>query len=181
MPIELKSDHPVTDEACKEATGKTLKEWSDILTAKPEFVGKRRDAINWIWDQTSRDTTGSWWGITIWVEHERRIGKVQKDGRSEGYGICSTKTVKAPVDKVLSAVAEHIPNIIRIREGKDIKAKWETPGGSGETDLDAMFTNKDGKTGITLNHNRIQTREEADGLRRFWSEALDEIKKKLEG
>ncbi len=181
MSIELKSDHPVTDDACKAATGKSLSEWSAILSSKPEFVGKRRDAINWIWDQTSRDTTGSWWGVTIWVEHERKIGKNQKDGRLEGYGICSTKTVNAPVDKVLSAVAEKIPNITRMREGKDIKAKWQTPGGSGESDVDAMFTDKAGKTGITLNHNRIQTREEADGLRRFWSEALDEIKKKLEG
>jgi hypothetical protein len=180
MAIELRSDFPVTDEACREATGKTLVEWSTELFAKSEFAGKRREATNWLWDTTGRSPAGAWWGITIWVEHERKIGKLQKDGRLEGYGICSTKTVKAPVDKVLGAIAEKIPNISRIREGKDIRAKWETPGGSGETDLDVMFVEKDGKTSITLNHNRIQTREEADGLRRYWSETLADIKSKLE-
>lgn len=180
MKIELASDHPLTDEACKKATGKTLTEWSDEISARPEFHGRRRDAVNWIWDQTSRSVEGAWWGITIWVEHERRIGKIQKDGRIEGYGICSTKTVAAPIDQVMSKMAEHIPNVIRIREGKDIKAKWQTPGVTDETDLDVIFVEKNGKTGITLNHNRIQTREEADGLRKFWSATLDDIKKGLE-
>lgn len=180
MNVEMKSDFPVTDEACKSATGKSLTEWSAELSSHPEFVGKRREAINWLWDQVGRNPAGSWWGTTIWVEHERRIGKLQKDGRIEGYGICSTKTVVAPVDKVLSAVAQKIPNITRIREGKDIRAKWQTLGCSDESDIDAMFVEKAGKTGITLNHNRIQTREEADGLRRYWSECLTEIKGSLE-
>jgi hypothetical protein len=181
MDIALESDFPVTDEACKAATGKTLAEWSDVLIAKPEFVGKRREAVNWMWDQFGRDTAGAWWGITIWVEHERRIQKLQKDGRIEGYGICSTKTIAAPVDKVMLEVATRIPNVTRIREGKDIRGKWQSNGADSESELDVLFAEKAGKTGVTLNHNRIQTRPEADGLRKHWSATLDEIKRKLEG
>lgn len=37
-----------------------------------------------------------------------------------------------------------------------------------------------GKMGILVNVDRIQTREEADGLRSAWLEALDRLKTKLE-
>ena len=32
--------------------------------------------------------------------YERHKGVTKKDGRPEGYTICATKTIKAPVDKV---------------------------------------------------------------------------------
>ena len=38
-----------------------------------------------------------------------------------------------------------------------------------------------GRTGITLTHNRIQTRAEADGLRAAWGTAFDRLKSVLEG
>ena len=181
MDIELRADFEVSDESCRSATGKTLAQWSEELSSHPEFEGKRRPATNWLWDHTGRNPAGAWWGITIWVEHERRVGKLGKDGRIEGYGICCTKSVAAPAALVQSEVGKLIPNITRVREGKDTRAAWETPGGSGVTDLEILFAERDGKTGITVNHTRFQTREEADGLRRFWTSRLDEVKKKLEG
>lgn len=37
-----------------------------------------------------------------------------------------------------------------------------------------------GKTGLTLMHQRIQNRPEADGLRNAWSQAFDRLKLHLE-
>jgi hypothetical protein len=180
MVVALHPDAPVTDDACLEATGKTLSQWSKELSEK-DFKG-RREATNWLWDHTGRSPKGAWWGITIWVEHERRTGKLAKDGRIEGYGICSTKSVKGQVDAVQAALVKALDGaeILRVREGKDIKAKWSTPGIDGTTDVDILLVSKDGKVAITVNHNRIQTREESDGLRRAWTETLDTIKKACE-
>jgi hypothetical protein len=182
MEIELRPDCPITDEACREATGKTFLEWSKELEGKPEFEGKRREAINWLWDQTGRSPSQAWWGTTIYVEHERRLGKVQKDGRPEGYNICVTKSVKASVDKVLSAIVASIPaeRVVRVREGKDLKATWHTAGVGAPTEIEATVKETDGKVAIAVMHKRIDTREEADGLRRAWQVRLDEIKKSLE-
>jgi uncharacterized protein YndB with AHSA1/START domain len=70
----------------------------------------------------------------------------------------------------------------RLREAKDLRFKWRTSGSPDETEVDVTFPPRgNGKPGITLMHNRIQTREEADGLRRAWSEAFDRMKAKLEG
>lgn len=176
MDIELRSDFPVTDEACREATGKTLAEWSASL----EGQTKRRDSISAICDATSRSVSGVWWATTIWVEHERRIDRRHKDGRFEGYSICSTKNIKAPAAAVQAELAKRFDRITRLRDGKDIRADWRTAGADHDTDVDVSFKEVDGKTAVLLNHNRIQTREEADGLRRAWSAELDSVKKQLE-
>lgn len=183
MNVELRPDFVVSDEACREATGKTFGEWSAAIAAQPEIAGKRRETINWLWDQVGRSPAQAWWGTTIWVEHERLIGKVQKDGRPEGYNICVTKSVVAPADRVLAAIVESIPaeRVQRVREGKDVRATWHTPGAAAETEIEATFKETAGKTAITLMHKRIDTRDEADGLRRAWQGRLDEIKRTLEG
>ncbi|MBL8230120.1 MAG: SRPBCC domain-containing protein, partial [Bryobacterales bacterium] len=47
--------------------------------------------------------------------------------------------------------------------------------------VDVVFQAKGTKTGVIVTHDRIQTRAEADGLRRAWGEALDRLKQMLEG
>ena len=47
--------------------------------------------------------------------------------------------------------------------------------------VDVTFQDKGkGKTGLMLNHHRIQNRPEADGLRAAWSAAFDRLKAMLE-
>jgi hypothetical protein len=46
--------------------------------------------------------------------------------------------------------------------------------------VDVAFAAKGSKTGITLNHTRIQARDEADGLRAAWTAAFDRLKTALE-
>lgn len=180
MKVELVPDFPVDDATCKEHTGKTFGEWADLLAADPNLAGKRRDAINWVWDQVGRSPQQAWWGTTIWVEYERKIGRTQKDGLFQGYNICNTKSIKASAEAVQQALLPYFENVVRVREGKDIRAIWHTPGVPNPTQVDVMLAFKDGKTGVNINHDRIQTREEADGLRRAWGEVLNKVKAELE-
>lgn len=202
MKVELKADQPLTDDACKQATGKTITEWKQHLANKPELAGKRRETINYLHEAMNKDV---WWPTTLWVEMQREQGVVLKDGKPDGYNICCTKTISAPIEKVFaaftngqvadwlgdSAKADASSNLsdargnrgsaTRVRENKDLRYKWQTAGSPDETDVDVMFTEKAGKTGIVLNHNRIQTRDEADGLRRAWGESFDRLKALMEG
>lgn len=201
MKIELKSDFPITEEACKEATGRTISEWIQALSEQGGSLKGRREAISWM--QNSNTAKDVWWATTIWVEKERRDGTVKKDGLAEGFNVCATKMVAAPVDKVFAAFATpgpaawfdgtiesdhsltsaqgHSAKASRVRQDKDLRYVWQTKGIDSSTELDVMFAEKNGKTGITLSHSRIQTREEADGVRAAWGEALNKLKAKLEG
>ena len=195
MKVELKSDYPLTDEACKKATGQTLSHWFEQIEAKPELRGKRRDGVNlWLYPAMGKNI---WWAQSAWTEFERKHQIVQKDGRIEGYNICVTKTINAPVEKVYAAWTKGAewfgdsPTVLddksiedgngnraaalRVRENKDLRYRW-----NDETVFDVAFADNGGKTGLMLNHNRIQTREEADPARRAWGEAFNRLKAQLE-
>ncbi len=203
MKIDMKPDFPVTDDACKRATGKTMKQWFDEIEKKG-LEGKRREAIAWMYDAMNKDI---WWPTTVWVERERAKGILQKDGKIEGYNICVTKTISAPLEKVYdswngdmfrnwfgdsgksdvkegSQIKDANGNggeFLRVRKNKDLRFNWNSNGDGVQTVADVVFSDKGkGKTGLMLNHNRIQTRNEADSLRRAWSEAFEKLKKMLE-
>lgn len=203
MKVTLGSDFPITDDACREATGKTLDEWFAAIEERGYDKG-RRDTINWIYNETGRGKD-VWWPTTLWVEYERSRGIVnKKDGLGEGFSICVTKAVAATPDQVYQAFTQaglngwlggspaaeqaaytddggNTGTWLRLRPGKDVRMTWQTAGCPHTTQVDAAFAdNGKGKTGITLNHARIQTREEADGLRAAWSAAFDRLKAQLE-
>ncbi len=201
MKVQLTPDFPVTDEACQAATGKTFAEWFAAIETCPEEG--RRMVIQWIYNETGRGKD-VWWPTTIWVQYERSKGVVnKKDGLSEGYHICCTKGIKASAQAVYEAFTDGTKNDwlgcnaaaegagysddggnegtwLRLRPGKDVRIAWKTAGVETPTMVDAVFAEKDGKTGITVNHARIQDREEADGLRKAWGEALNVLKARLE-
>ena len=207
MLVEHKSDFPVTEAACKKATGKGLKEWFAELDAKPGQ--KRRDAVSWIADLIGATSTDIWWATTIWVEYERAHKVVnKKDGRAEGYNICSTKTIAAPVADVYAAWTELVAlaqwfsarvkvdvtdggkwndgdgnsgEFLRIRDNKDLRFTFNHADADAPTLVDVTMSDKGkGKTGLNVMHQRIQNRHEADGLRNAWSQALDRLKQHLE-
>jgi uncharacterized protein YndB with AHSA1/START domain len=206
MQVRFESEHPVTDAACRQATGKPLQTWFAALEEEGGSKLKRRDAINWLFEQTGKDM---WWSTTIWVEYERSRGIVnKKDGLIEGYNICVTKTISAPLNVVYSAFAQEASlgkwfgshakatvvdagtfsdgsgnhgTYLRVRADKDLRFTWKNRESVSETLVDVMFAAKGkDKTGITLNHCRIQNREEADGLRAAWGMALNQLKDVLE-
>ena len=201
MDISFTPDFAVDDASCEAATGKTYAEWAALL-AERGLPDQRREAINLIYDQTGRGKD-VWWPTTIWVELERQRGVVKKDGRGEGYNICCTKGFKLTPEEVFQAFASAAEvdswvggwqgeisegasfsvagcsgTVGRIRPGKDLRLSWQSPGFE-PSEIEIQLTAAAGKTTVNINHKRLQTRAEADGLRRAWGAALDRLKAKL--
>ncbi|MBX3119451.1 MAG: SRPBCC domain-containing protein [Fimbriimonadaceae bacterium] len=203
MKVEIKSQNPITDEACKAATGKTMQEWYAEIEAKGLESQGRREINNYLYADCKVE---AWWAGTLSVSYEEHKGKKEKDGRLKGYFICSTKTINAPVDAVYKAWTDssllgkwigsgakvdpkeggslddgdgNKGTFKRVRENKDLRFSWHTAGGD-ESLVDVVLTDKGGKTGLLVNHDRIQTRAEADGIREAWSTSLTTLKDILE-
>jgi len=205
MKYKMESDYPVTNEAAKAATGKTLAQWYGELDKQNGLKLGRRGANMYLAEQK----VDPWWCTTISVEYEKHHDQRKKDGLFEGYFICSTKTIAAPPAEVYSAWAtgdelsgwfgastkasvkdggefenkdgDH-GTYLRVREHKDLRFTFANPQFSAASQVDVQFQDKGkGKTGLLVNHARIQTRAEADSLRVAWAEALDQLKAKLEG
>jgi uncharacterized protein YndB with AHSA1/START domain len=205
MQITVASQFPVTDAACKQETGRTLKEWFDHIDGLGDYG--RRNTVAALYNEFGRSK--EWWATTIPVEYERARQMLKKDGLPEGYGICATKTIAAAVPTVYAAWSDakafakwfgdglkakitdggefsdgagNTGTFTRVRADKDLRFSFENAKLSSPTLVDVMFADKGaGKTLVTLNHTRIQTRAEADGLRAAWGEAFDRLKKQVEG
>lgn len=201
MDIDFRPDFPVNDESCQQATGHPLAHWFARIESSG-FASKRREAIQVLYDDLGRGKD-TWWATTLWVEYERARGIVKKDGRPEGYNICCTKGFKAApaelfphfaTEAALSAWVSQWSGAIedgapfrcgacsgvvgRIRPDKDIRLTWESPG-YGPSEVEVQFNVMGGKTTINIFHKRLATRDEADGLRRAWGEALDRLKARI--
>jgi uncharacterized protein YndB with AHSA1/START domain len=205
MKCLLKSEQPLTDDAAKAATGKTLKQWYVLLD---DFGAREKGRRNSVGHMIYDLKVPEWWATTLAVEYEKQRGERKKDGLYEGYGICCTKTIAAPLPEVWAmwassaALAQWFgPGVkaevkdggefttkdgdsgkyLRVREHKDLRFTWEHPGCFAPTLVDVTFTDKaNGKTLVMANLSRIQNRGEADGMRAAWGAALDRQKALLE-
>jgi len=205
MKNSLKSDHPVTNEAAKAATGKTLDQWFAELDKVGGLKLGRREISN----RLQGEKVDFWWCTTIAVEFEKHHDIRKKDGLYEGYFVCATKTIAAPPADVYKAWTNNADlskwfgnatkadvkaggtfqnkdgdkgTFLRVRENKDLRMTFEGNGLSAPTQVDVQFQDKGkGKTGLLVNHTRIQTRAEADGLRAAWAQALEQLKATCEG
>ena len=201
MHVDQRPDFPVTDEACRAATGRNFSEWFAFIDAAG-FQDKRRQAIELVYTEAGRGKD-VWWPTTIWVELERAHVVVKKDGRPEGYNICCTKSFKlgpaelfphfateaafgawvtgwsgAITEGATFTCGEAGGTVGRVRDSKDIRMTWTSPG-RGPTEIEIQFNVVADKTTINFYHKRIDTRDEADGLRRAWAGALDRLKARV--
>ncbi len=204
MKNSLKSDYPVTNEAAKAATGKTLDQWFAELDSADGLKLGRREINN----RLMSEKVEPWWASTIAVEFEKHHDVRKKDGLYEGYFVCATKTIAAAPADVFKAWTNGAElskwfgpdtkaevkdggtfqnkdgdkgTFLRVRQNKDLRMTFEGNGLSAPTQVDVQFQDKGkGKTGLLVNHTRIQTREEADGLRAAWAQALDRLKAQCE-
>ncbi len=205
MKYKLQSDQPVTNEASKKATGRSLDQWFRELDGRDGLKLGRRSINNYLAEQK----LDPWWCTTIAVEYEKKHDLRKKDGLFEGYFVCSTKTISAPIEKVFDAWSNTTVlnewfgnssksdlrdggiietkdgekgNFNRVRTNKDIRLSLQVPGFSAPIQIDTQFQDKGkGKTGILVNLTRLQTREEADSARNAWAEALENLKGVCEG
>jgi uncharacterized protein YndB with AHSA1/START domain len=203
MKVTNTPDFELTDAGCKEATGKTMAEWFEAFDAIDGLTTGRRAIGQFLLENKA----SAWWAATLVVEYERHHDVKKKDGLYEGYTICVTKNIAAPVDRVYSLwtnpaafgqmygddvkldVAEGASfscaggtkaTFTRIRPDKDLRFSWEHPGCSSTMTVDVQFQDNKGKTLMNVMTSRIQTRGEADGLRNAWADFLNKLKAKAE-
>lgn len=204
MKVERKSDHAVSDAACKAATGKTLSDWFTVLDEHGGVALGRRDLTTWVRDAHCVD---AWWCATIVNEYEIARGDLAKDGKSKGYSICPTKSIRATTQECFGAFAsaaaldawfgpKHVVDlregghwrnadgnravIRKVNAGKSIRLVAEDDGLTSPTPVEIKFTPNGRNCTIMVSIERLQTRAEADGYRRAWGAALERLKSVME-
>lgn len=204
MKVERKADHAVSEASCKEATGKTLADWFKALDKHGGITLGRRALNNWLQDEHEVD---AWWAATIVNEYEIARGDLAKDGKPKGYSICPTKSIGASPKKCFEAFATakaldawygprnsmdlaeggewrcadgNRATLRKVNAGKNIRMTAEDEGLTLPTPVEIKFTPNGAKCTVMIAIERLQTRAEADGYRRAWSDALERLKAVVE-
>lgn len=205
MKITLKAEEAYDEKSANTATGRSLGEWFALLDAFGGPAKGRREIGQLL---VNEHKVAPWWATTITGLYEAAHGLREKDGRLKGYTICATKSIKADATscyehfttaKALDAWlgAKHqvdfkdggslknadgnAATIKKTNPGKTIKLIWTQKGVAEDTPVEVKFAPAGAKTTVMITHDRLQTREEADGLRAAWGEALDKLKQVIEG
>lgn len=209
MLVQNEPDFTWSSEACLAATGRTIDDWYAYLDTHDGLKNGRREGVYGMMTESGVKMTveSAWWFTTLYVEYEKARDVRKKDGLFEGYSICCTKNITAPVAKVYSTWTDPAQfaemfgdngqqNLVdggslscnagcegtftRIRPDKDLRFTWRHPGCTTEMTVDVQFQDMKGKTTMNVMTSRIQSRPEADGLRRAWSEVLNRLKSAAE-
>ena len=198
MKVDYRPQSEVSPASAKAATGKTLEEWYAVLDAKGGASEGRRVLTEYLFRQLKVD---AWWTTTIIVEYEKARAVAEKDGLAKGYNICVTKALTAAPERVLEEfsdgswwlgkgvkVAEgasfdagdgHKGKFKKVTPGKLIRFTWEGPGHAPAEVVEIKATVMPGKTSVLISHDRLQTRDTADGMREAWAKVLNVLKDRL--
>lgn len=189
------------DNACRAETGMPKAEW---FAAIEKGGADGRAAAGKLLQMAKVDP---WWITVLLVDYEASTKTVEKDGKPKGYSICSTKSVSANAAttwKALTTSAELAKwfgsgatmqaieggalkdkdgvagKVTKVRPEKALVFTWEADWASGST-VEVLVQPKGDKTGLVVNHTRIQTRADADAVREAWTLALNALKAHIEG
>jgi uncharacterized protein YndB with AHSA1/START domain len=193
---------PADDATLKRETGRDRREWFALVDASG---ATGRAAVGKVLQAEKLDP---WWITTLLIDYENAKDIREKDGRPKGYSLCMTKTINASVETVYDAFvtgsqlsAWFAPDsrltaevggalesgdgdratVLKLRPQKAVVLRWDTPELAPATEVEILFQPKDSKCGVVVNHNRVQTRHEADRVRSAWEQALTRLKQHLEG
>ena len=203
MKVVPKSEHPMTDADVKSATGKPWKDWYRLLDEAGGPATGRRAITEQLMKEHGLE---GWWAQTIAVEYERAKAVHERDGRPKGYSICVTKTIATSPERVFDAFGDtsvlkswfgdtktdfkeggtftsgdgNRGKYTKVTRPKTLRFVWEDEDPTAESTVELKLMPNGKKVGLVLNHERIQTRARADGLRAAWIAAIEKLKQTLE-
>ena len=204
MKVEPRSEQSMSADNVRSSTGRDLTEWFDLLDASGGPGPGRRALTDRL---ISGHGLSPWGAQTIVVESEGARAPREKDGRPKGYAICVTKTLAAPAERVFEAFGDSAAlgqwfgdgakaafkeggeltdahgcrcTYVKLAPPKTLRLAWVDADPALASQVEVKLAPKGDKTGLVLNHERIQSRELADGLRAAWGAAIERLKTHLE-
>jgi len=168
-----------------ERTGRPLAEWLELLDAWGAGSRTHTEIARWL--ATDHRVDG-WWSQTITVGYERARGRRVLHQTSAGFSIGVTRTIATTADAVRAAFGDPdrrsswFPGAPLERHaaysGKRGRYDWTDPPSKVWVDL---VPKADGRTTVTVTHERLPDADAAAALKEQWRGALDRLKRLLEG
>src|SRR3979409_1502727 len=175
-----KSNKPRRSEAACEA--KTGKKWSRWFKHLDAAGGKKMTHQEITAHLSDKHDVRPWWTQMIAVTYEEAPGLGEVHEKPEGYEISVSRTIEAPVSKAFKAWTDEkvrqkwLSAKLTIRKAtpnKSLRISWE----DGRPSVAAAFAPKGtGKCQVVAQHSKLTNAKAAAKMKKFWGEALDQLK-----
>ncbi len=169
----------MSDAVIKEKTGCTWEKWVKSLDYHGAATMPHREIAQLV---SEKYKVPSWWTQTVTVGYERIKGLRTRGQRRDGtYETTKSRTYNVPIETLFEAWAN---DAIRSRwlSGAKTKIRTKTKPKSirldwnGNTIVAIGFLSKgDRKSSVAVQHTRLADKETADGLRKYWSEQMENL------
>lgn len=173
----------ISSEAVRAKTGKTWPQWVAALDTEGCKKMNHKDIVAVV----GKFGVGDWWQQMVTVGYEQARGLRAKHQKTDGYAVSASKTFAAPASAAFKAwneprtrkkwLAEAI-TIRKATENKSLRITWADGKASVTVNL---YTKGEGKSQVTVQHEKIANAEEAARLKKFWGEKMEALKEVLEG
>lgn len=175
---------PTSDEALRGATGLDWAGWFAALDAWGATAKRHPDIARWLREVHGVD---GWWAQSITVGYERARRIRAKHQIASGFSVSANRTIEVPVDRLKEAVTgestrrQWLPDVeLRRRPTRaETSARFDWP--KPPSIVVAYFAAKgEGKSTLTVQHERLPDQATADRLKLHWRERLAALKELLE-
>jgi len=172
----------ISDDAVQKATGKTWPQWASILDQAGAKKMNHKEIVAVVCDQCG---VGPWWQQMVTVGYEQARGLREKHETATGYQVSRSKTFVVPVSAAFKAwkdkrlrdrwLAEPL-TIRKATANKSLRFTWA----DGKTNVEVNFYPKgDGKTQVTVQHNKLPNGQAAARMKKYWGQALTRLAQSL--
>ena len=182
----MANEPQMSDATIRENTGKTWPEWRETLDAWGA-AEKPHDAIaRYVHEELGIE---GWWAQSVTVGYERMIGRREVGQKHDGsYAASASKTVAAGVDAHWAAWTDEeqrerwLPaGTLALRTGQPGKSARFDDVTNGDI-VALWFTDKgEGKSSVSLQVEKLPSREAVDERKALWKERLTELAAHLKG
>jgi uncharacterized protein YndB with AHSA1/START domain len=179
-----KSRGSISDDAVKQATGKTWAKWFALLDRAGCCAKSHQEIVAVLSD---RHRVRPWWRQMVTVAYERARGLRARHQKPEGYEISVSKTIAAPAARAFQAwhdaslrkrwLADPGFKVRKATPNKSLRITWVDE----RTHVDAtIYPKGEGKCQAVAQHGKLASAREAEDMQRYWQSALDRLKDFLE-
>jgi len=171
----IKEAAGVSTDAVARRTGKTWDDWFEVLDSAGAQNLDQRGIIAIL---AQKHGIGPWWQQMIAVGYESLRAKADKPAVSDGFQISKSCTLDAPLTRVFrlwndpGERARWLSDERFVVRGattdRVIRARW----GKGNSHVAVSFSEKSGKTEVSVEHHQIESRSAAEQMKAYWAKKL---------
>lgn len=172
----------ISDDAVLKATGRSWSQWGKLLDADGCRTLSHKEIAEIVHEKHG---VGSWWSQMVTVGYEQLRGLRKPHETSRGWQAGVSRTINVPIARLFGAWADPAARK-KWLGSKKITVRKATMNKSmrisfaDETSIEVNFYAKGaGKSQVALQQNKLKSAKEVAASKKFWSSAMDKLKKQL--